>query len=562
MANPRTCESPHPNPSPRRGSDRSQHGSLRIALAILAGACVDPPQYLPPGQAGSPQGVLEGSVTYIGQLPCTKDQHVVGAAVMLVFDTRLLPPPEGLGTTAATLGVVGGDFLFAGVKDRLTFNGDGSLWCPPDPASSTVTVTGAWTAGPLPAAVYEVRGFYDLDGNFDPAFSISKLPTKGDIGGGAVENAADVLLGKAPIYRKILLGIDEGNGKFSIPDEGSLIGGISVSLGLPLPLDLPVFYPETVTYSSRVCTKPMQVDMAPAKGTEVAKATMPSDYTLPVFSPDPALADMTEDSLIRITLHSGVKTTEVDAAKAPPFSLPVDPPRPFVFSWQDVNGDGSVDLVHDHIPASTQVPSLFPLSILAKLADTKKGDPPNELVAQPSPAVILQGVTIYQGLGATALWGQSPPASGMNTDFRVIVGAPPALLCLDPADATKHAKLLLSHLQDCLGHDILSDKALTVAALEKQFGRTVDVVEGCLPQGRYAMNLVYGTGQAWTVPNEAGVCSPLEPLKGDMCVEGADPMAPHRALLTSQDVVLTIGPPDHPEYCVMKPTPAECLPAK
>jgi hypothetical protein len=548
----------------RRTSFRSRH-HLPLALALAAGACAQPSVFLPPGQAGSPAGVLAGVVTYVGQLPCTEKQHVVGAAVMLVFDTRLLPPPEGLGTTAASVGAVGGDFLFAGVKDRLTFNTDGSRWCP-DPSTPPVTVSGSWTAGPLPPAVYEVRGFYDLDGNFDPAFSISRLPSKGDIGGGAVDNAADVLLGKAPIYRRILLGIDNGDGTFSVPDEGSLIGGISVSLGLPLPLDLPVFYPEKVTYSTHVCTKFMQVDDAPATGTDVTKAIMPSDYTLPTFSPDPALADKTADSLVQLTLHAGVKFDEFDAAKAPPFGFPFDPvteaPPPFVFSWQDVNGDGAVDLVNDHIPASTQVPSLFPLSILSKLADTVAGDPPNELVPQASPAVILQGLTIYQNLGATALWGQVPPASGKATDFRLYVGLPPAVLCLDPNDASKHAKLVLSHLQDCLGNDILSDKASTVAALQKQFGRTVDVVEACIPEGRYAINLVYGTGQAWTVPNEAGVCSPLEPLKGDMCVEGTDPMAPHRALLKSQDVVLTIGPPDHPDYCATHATPPECLPAK
>ena len=34
--------------------------------------------------------------------------------------------------------------------------------------------------------------------------------------------------------------------------------------------------------------------------------------------------------------------------------------------------------------------------------------------------------------------------------------------------------------------------------------------EGCLPTGRYAINVVYPDGQAWTVPNEAGACSGSE----------------------------------------------------
>ena len=33
---------------------------------------------------------------------------------------------------------------------------------------------------------------------------------------------------------------------------------------------------------------------------------------------------------------------------------------------------------------------------------------------------------------------------------------------------------------------------------------------GCLPRGRYGINVVYPDGQAWSVPNEAGACSGSE----------------------------------------------------
>jgi len=170
--------------------------STRPLLVVLAlTGCGTPPQYLPPGQAGIPSGGLEGTVTYSGPLPCTESQHVVGAAILEVFNTQLLPPPEGLGTTAASLAVVAGDDLFAGVQDRLTFNADGSRWCPAASAAP-VTVSGSWTAAPLcgigPDATqcysgeYEVRGFYDLAGTFQPGLIVDRLPVKGDIGGGAI----------------------------------------------------------------------------------------------------------------------------------------------------------------------------------------------------------------------------------------------------------------------------------------------------------------------------------------------------------------------------------------
>ena len=77
------------------------------------------------------------------------------------------------------------------------------------------------------------------------------------------------------------------------------------------------------------------------------------------------------------------------------------------------------------------------------------------------------------------------------------------------------------------------------------------------------MNLVCSTGQAWSNPNQAGVCAAAEPESADgkSCV-GITPKGPTpRARLASQDVVLTIGAPSNPGYCVMNPTPVACCPA-
>jgi len=215
---------------------------MLLAVPVLAlGGCTNPDQFLPSYQPGVPQGNLGGTVTYSGPMPCTENQHVVGAAVLLAFDTRLLPPPEGLGTTAASLASVGGDQLFGGIYDRLTFNTDGSKWCPSKDAAP-VTVSADWTIGPLPGGEYEVRGFYDVGGTFNPVFSITKLPVKGDIAGGAIDNVADVLLGKEPVYRRIALGTqDPTTGQYTIPPTGSNTDGISVALALPLPTGLPIF---------------------------------------------------------------------------------------------------------------------------------------------------------------------------------------------------------------------------------------------------------------------------------------------------------------------------------
>ena len=90
------------------------------SLGLLTPACEDPSVFLPSYQPGGPEGALEGTVTYIGPLPCTAATSTwSGAAVHArCSHAALLPPPEGLGTTAASLGTVGGDTLFAGVTDQ------------------------------------------------------------------------------------------------------------------------------------------------------------------------------------------------------------------------------------------------------------------------------------------------------------------------------------------------------------------------------------------------------------------------------------------------------------
>jgi hypothetical protein len=369
-----------------------------------------------------------------------------------------------------------------------------------------------------------------------------------------------VLLGAEPVYRVITLGTPDSSSTsapsyYDIPSSGSNIEGIAVTLGLPLPLGLPIFYPSEVTYSPLVCGTGGTVTMGPANTVmNPTTITMPSDYLLPTF--DPGNPTGTEQSLIRVSLASGVMgPTEVAVASAPPFNLPVTSPAPFQYSWQN----------DAFTAASSLVPSLFPLSIFSKLSSS-------DLTPQASPAVIIQGLTIYKDLLTTVLWGQGAmPATATPTASQVLVGVTPAVLCLDPTDFGPNATatLVVTHLTDCSGNMILTDEPGTINSLAQQFGRkpaNVSVVEACLPQGRYAMNLVYGTGQAWTDPNEAGVCQAGEPemmVSGKpMCVAGGPPTA-ERGLLGSQDVVLTIGPPSDPSYCAqsMHQTPAACCPA-
>lgn len=495
-------------------------------LTVAAAGCDSPEGFIPLRDLGGPAGVIEGTLTYSGPPPCTKGGHVVGAAIVLGLDTRQLPPPEGLGTSATSIDVIPGDKLFAGIRDQLPPGDDDVLRCP-EPNAAPVTVSGTWVLSPLVSATYQVRGFYDLDGDFDPAFTIANLPSKGDIGGGAIDNVTEVLLaGAAPRYREITLGTPDANGKLVIPETGARVEGVAITLALPLPLERPIF-------SVAGALGPADAALDPNA------LLMPSDFQLKLFSDmDPA----TEKSFIRVRLSAGVPEAERVFAQEAPFFMPVgDNPRPtLTYSRQDVNGDGKRDGA-DTILDSQLIPALFPLAIFSKLSD------PSRLLAQATPAVILQGITIYRSLLDTLGFSDQQRA-----EPEVFAALRPATLCLDPAKPERGGVLVVSRPTDSVGNPIISEarKPLIAKALSEQFGREVTIEYGCLPQGRYAMNLVYESGQAWTVPNEAGVCAPSEKSSDTDC--GA------RKRLPSQDVVLTIGPPGDPKYCDEHPTPSLC----
>jgi hypothetical protein len=498
---------------------------LTLLFPALSG-CDEPSVFNPQPDIGGPRGVIDGTATYVGPAPCTHNGKILGAAAILAFDTRLLPPPEGLGTTAASLDVIPGEVLFDGIRDQLAFTNDGTTACG-DPGSP-VTVSGSWAVGPFNAGTYQIRGFYDKYGDFDPGFSISNLPTKGDVGGGAIENASAVLKGAAPVYREIQLGTRGADGELRIPEQGSKVSGVSVTLGLPLPLERPMFYSKEVKDES-------------GKNKDPKKITMASDFQIKVFNAVDVVG--TEKSFIRIVLGAGLPASETGLAEKSPFNLPLKDPF-LLYSRQDVDGDGKITSA-DHVTESQLIPALFPVAAFVKLNDGAR------IGSQASPTVLLQGLTLYKDLLSTA----TAPPDLNEPSATATVALRPAVVCIDTNDTKKRGVLLLTHPDDSKGTLLIpEDQEESVKqSLTALFDRPFDIKYGCLPQGDYSMNLVYGTGQAWTVPNEAGVCAPSEEAGTTTC--GTRPR------LVSQDVTLKIGKPVDAAYCAKNATPAECLPA-
>jgi hypothetical protein len=159
------------------------------------------------------------------------------------------------------------------------------------------------------------------------------------------------------------------------------------------------------------------------------------------------------------------------------------------------------------------------------------------------PVVIVQGITLFQdslvntSLLAGALAGAAPPltypdyAGGTNLEDHVSVLVRPSALCLDPrapdqggvlvttgavaADGAVHGSYPPADTKDpspgvVIDSSALSNPQLSKLVNRKAAGTTNGLVGGCLPTGRYQINLVYPTGQAWTTPNETGSCAPAE----------------------------------------------------
>src|ERR1700682_2001234 len=86
-----------------------------FAAAVALGACESVPvdDQRSDNRLFPARGVIRGTVSYSGPHPCSRDGHIVGDAILLVFDAKTPPPPTGLANTAVNFMAVSGDRLFA-----------------------------------------------------------------------------------------------------------------------------------------------------------------------------------------------------------------------------------------------------------------------------------------------------------------------------------------------------------------------------------------------------------------------------------------------------------------
>ena len=557
-----------PRRDPQRPSKREMTAAAArgVLAALVLGACTVPiDDQRDDNRLFPAQGVVRGTVTYVGPRPCSRDRRIVGNAIVMAFDRKNPPPPLGLATSPVNFAVVPGDTLFA---NEPRFRGP-SLSCPP--TNELVSVSSPFTLSPLDGGQYILVAFYDRGGRFLPQFRYRNQPEAGDLVGGYVDVRDAELNRGNPLYTPSYLPVDVGvpgpDSTFTIPSQGALTDNVPVTIGQTLSTNRPYFFPEGAQDPAPVTPTP---ENPSGDAKYVPVITMTQDHQV-LAVPDTFNLETLqryEQSFKAVSLRYGVPGDELGDATAldKPFGLPLEATPPTGQGGLLVFGRGT------SLPESARIPAFWPSVSFRKLEDDKTHEKDPQSLAfqggERSPVVVMQGITLLDETLAKTVAGPvpaSPAKSTLRDRLKVLVR--PAALCIDARRPDKGGVLVVPHFAGKSADPaVVGDKSLVdEARVKASFGRLVaEVRRGCLPTGRYAMALSYPSGQTWSVPNEAGACAPLEGRLLENNGVGSCSRKP-RPILYSQGprAVLEIVPPTTPEgerTCAEAPVPPECLP--
>ena len=441
-------------------------GLLALLLSLLALAgCRDVPvddfEY-EGGTAPEPTGVVQGTVLYSGPPPiCQTDEDgnvvPVGNVILTLFEFDNPPPPAGSASSAANLHTIPGISFFE-AADCLPADPT-----PEDFAFITRTAEFTWPELPLGGA-YQIRGFFDYDGNFNPFFSVTNIPTAGDIGGGAFVDPQATLRE----YRRIAFESEE------LRPNGQVINGVSVALGAPVNTERPVFYLTSDDWLDSAGTLPTTTDLV-ARENAILDAT---GTTLHLYDAEKDGAAF--DALAAAFAAAGMPVTQADGSYDPRgFRIGDLDGDDVSHAWYvrpvDADGDGAQDL-HPTL-GSAGVNWLTPIVIMQRIrsaAETEAGIPSVLMVPTVSNvAFLLQGKRVY--------------------DDEIAIGVPPiSAVQLNPADARCQIPFIPS------GNTTRIYERITVECQE-------------VPTGLYGVNALQGLAGARQIggaPGAEPMCTP------------------------------------------------------
>ena len=549
-----------------------------------------------------PAGVIQGTVLYQGPHPCSENGHIVGNLILLFFDANNRPPPAGVASTAVNFGVVAGDVLFQNEPRSAS----STRYCPENNGNTgTITSSAPFAVSPFAAGTYIIEAFYDYTGDFLPTFKFRQLPEMGDIAGGDIDTTDALLHSDAgvdykPIFLPVTVGVAAGStdagpdaaigvgldgGQLVLPQSGYVANNVTVSVGSVLPIPRPYFY-------ASGATGPAPSSMAtPANPSGdpsyVPAVTMAQDIQIlaqpPMSAISPATVMAFQNSLASIKFLAGVPMNELSVATSTAgpfdFQLTADGDATSLFTWTDGTS----------IPENALLSNLLPQVVFTKLIDdpdhTKDPQSIAQQVPPTGPIVAVLGLTLgpTDDLLGLVAYGVKAPGPAAATDH-VTALIRPVAICVDPTHPEQGATLVAPFFTGIsaacvgdagaictpviMGQQPLFDVQAVITALTPIFGKVNPPVQGCLPPGRYAPNMIYPTGQAWTIPNESGSCATSEGTldvsasaspTGAACALGG---VVGRDVLMSQGTrgVLEITATANSSTCAQYPVPPACMP--
>ncbi|MFO0713540.1 MAG: hypothetical protein U0353_27055 [Sandaracinus sp.] len=475
-------------------------GALALSLAGPLAACEAPNQDTLRSMGGptpDPTGVLRGSILYSGPRPeCLRREDgsayaLPGHVVLLLFRYDNPPPPAGSASSAENFLVMPADELFS-LDDCM----------PPEPSAEDLapimrSVGFTWPTIRL-GRTYQIRGFYDNDGDFNPFFGVRNLATAGDVGGGAFVSASAAV----PVYTPIELP------PASEAPNGYVVEGVAVTFGAVVRTERPMFQVgEATTALSSEATIP---PIADAIAREEALFRLANMRISLVRDPD------TSDLFGTNTFGNALAAAGIGFDfRASHHGLPILP--------VDANSDGVQDL--HPILGSSGVPWYLPAILMRRArnpVEVRAGIPDVLLIATIRPTVPLgvrQGFVPRETLASADV--VVPPVAVAITN-----PASP-ITCRVPYIAPGNiAELYEGRPVDCqelpTGNydvNVLSGMAggRVIDALDDCVTECVaggSTAEACTPGCRTEAALRSDTGyvftggayssQAWSIPNELG----------------------------------------------------------
>lgn len=467
---------------------------LLLPCAALALIGCDPPDPDDPGAESTPDpsGVIEGTVLYVGPRPsCVweDDQPVAvrGRVVLLLFLSDNPPPPGGSAASAENLLLVPGDEMFdPTVEDCLPREPT------PEDLRQPITRSVAFTwpdVALAPVGVegvdYQIRGFYDHDEDFNPFFSVRRLATKGDVAGGAFENAA----AEPPQFERVRFGDVEDR------VNGQVVEGVAVTLGAVVNTELPAF---------RV-----------GEGTRA----LASDGTLPVAS-DALMREelLWSQAAMRLTLVDPLADDwRLTLAAA---GMSIDP-HPSGYGWfvlpVDADRDGEQEL-HPTLGAAG-IPWEHPIVILRRARspiELLAGVPDSVIVATVRPSQTATKTTFDPTIDVAV-----PPIAVVNLDPTnpacAVPYIPPGNLAETyervPVDCQElpTGNYDVNALSGIAGGAAIDYRAFIQADMPELPDRVLDIIVRQRTDNDWIIEGGQFSSQAWSIPNELGCPDPYRP---------------------------------------------------